>query len=160
MSNCCNQTPKKNSCCGSGDTIQLEEKKWKKHWRVAVKDFKNALPFLLIGVAIGSMIYGFVPTEFIARYTNKSNPLAVPISAVIGVPLYVRAEAVIPLSAALVKKGMSLGAAMALIIGSAGASLTEVILLKSLFKNKIIIAFLIIVLGMAIASGYTMNILF
>lgn len=164
MSNCCGTTPKKEeknkNCCGTAPAVEVKEKKWKKHWRVAVKDFKNAAPFLLIGVAIGSMIYGFVPTEFIAKYTNKSNPFAVPISAVIGVPLYVRAEAVIPLSAALVKKGMSLGAAMALIIGSAGASLTEVILLKSLFNNKIIIAFLVIVLGMAIASGYTMNALF
>ncbi len=48
-------------------------------------------------------------------------------------PLYIRAEAVIPLSAALAAKGMGLGAVMALIIGSAGASLTEIILLKSLF---------------------------
>lgn len=79
---------------------------------------------------------------------------AIPIAAVIGIPLYIRAEAVIPLSAALVKKGMALGSVMALIIGSAGASLTEVILLKSIFKNQMIAAFLFVILTMAMAAGY------
>ncbi|MDF5554789.1 permease, partial [Vibrio parahaemolyticus] len=73
---------------------------------------------------------------------------------IIGIPLYIRAEAVIPLSAALVQKGMALGSVMALIIGSAGASLTEVILLKSIFKNQMIAAFLIVILTMAMGAGY------
>ncbi len=66
----------------------------------------------------------------------------------------------IPLSAALAAKGMGLGAVMALIIGSAGASLTEVILLKSIFKNKMIIAFLVVILGMAVGAGYLYQWLF
>jgi len=68
--------------------------------------------------------------------------------------LYIKAELVIPLSAALTAKGMSLGAVMALIIGSAGASLTEVILLKSIFKSQMVVAFLVVVLGMAVSAGY------
>ncbi len=111
-------------------------------------------PYLFGGIAIGAFIYGFIPTEFIAKYSNKDSILSIPIAAVIGIPLYIRAEAVIPLSAALVTKGMGLGAVMALIIGSAGASLTEVILLKSIFKNKMIAAFLFVILGMAIMSGF------
>ena len=79
-------------------------------------------------------------------------------ASVIGIPLYIRAEAVIPLSAALAAKGMSLGAVMALIIGSAGASLTEVILLRALFKTRLIVAFVVVILLMAIVagSGYTL----
>jgi uncharacterized membrane protein YraQ (UPF0718 family) len=106
------------------------------------------------------MIYGFMPTEFVANVASESNPFAVPIAAVIGIPLYIRAEAVIPLSAALAAKGMGLGAVMALIIGSAGASLTEVVLLKSLFKNPMIIAFLTVILSMAISAGYLYSYLF
>jgi len=156
------QLDEASSDCASDCDSQLKKtskptNKWTAPWQQTVKDFKAVLPYLLLGIGIGSLIYGFVPTEFIAKHTSEENLLAVPVSAVIGVPLYVRAEAVIPLSAALVAKGMSLGAAMALIIGSAGASLTEVILLKSLFKNQIIIAFLVTVLGMAILSGYTLN---
>jgi uncharacterized membrane protein YraQ (UPF0718 family) len=128
--------------------------KWASIWHSTWSDFKKVLPYLIAGIALGSMIYGFMPTEFIANVASESNLFAVPIAAVIGIPLYIRAEAVIPLSAALAAKGMGLGAVMALIIGSAGASLTEVVLLKSLFKNPMIIAFLTVILSMAIGAGY------
>ncbi|WP_257266774.1 permease, partial [Endozoicomonas sp. ONNA2] len=104
---------------------------------------------------IGSITYGFVPADFIAQYAGPDNPLAIPFAAIIGVPLYIRAEAVIPLAAALAAKGMGMGALMALIIGSAGASLTEVILLKSLFRNPMIVAFLVVIFAMAIAAGFS-----
>ena len=101
-----------------------------------------------------------MPTEWVSSVASQDNPWAVPVAAVIGIPLYIRAEAVIPLSAALAAKGMSLGAVMALIIGSAGASLTEVILLKSIFKNPLIVAFLTVILTMAIAAGFLYGVLF
>nr|WP_086939574.1 permease [Thaumasiovibrio occultus] len=133
---------------------------WKTVWLATWKDFKQVLPYLLLGIAIGSMIYGFIPTDLIVKYAGENKWYAIPVAAVIGIPLYIRAEAVIPLSAALVKKGMAMGSVMALIIGSAGASLTEVILLKSIFKNQMIAAFLAVILGMAILSGYMYNVIF
>lgn len=134
--------------------------RWRKVWDSTWKDFLKVLPYLMGGIAIGSLIYGFMPTEWVASVASDDNPLAIPVAAVIGIPLYIRAEAVIPLSAALAAKGMGLGAVMALIIGSAGASLTEVILLKSIFKNKMITAFLVVILGMAIGAGYLYSYLF
>ena len=131
-----------------------------KIWNSTWSDFKKVLPYLIGGIALGSMIYGFMPTEFVAKMASENNPFAIPVAAVIGIPLYIRAEAVIPLSAALAAKGMSLGAVMALIIGSAGASLTEVILLKSIFKNQMIIAFLTVILGMAMGAGFLYQFIF
>lgn len=156
---CCSSesnNTEKSSCCSSP---ALPTNKWRQTWNQTWQDFKKTLPYLLLGVSVGSVIHGFVPTEFITRYAGGDNPLAIPIAAIIGVPLYIRAEAVIPLSAALLGKGMGMGATMALIIGSAGASLTEVILLKSIFKNAVIYSFLAIVLGMAIFSGFILHIL-
>ncbi len=141
-----------NSCCTPEPTPKTINK-WHRIWDVAWIDFKTALPYLLIGVTIGSIIHGFVPTEFITKYASDDNPLAIPFAAVIGIPLYLRAITLIPLSEALVLKGMGIGAVMSFIIGSAGASLPEVILLKSLFKNQLILAFLGVVLGMAISMG-------
>lgn len=112
------------------------------------------MPYLLVGVSLGALIYGFVPNHFIAAHASGDSLFAVPIAAVIGIPLYVRAEALIPLSAVLVSKGMGLGAVMALIIGGSGASLTEVILLKSMFRTQMVAAFLVVILGMAIFAGY------
>lgn len=116
--------------------------------------FKEVLPYLLLGVLIGSFIYGFIPAEWIAAHAGADNPLAIPFSAVVGIPLYIRAEAVIPLASVLLDKGMAMGAVMSLIIGSAGASLTEVILLKSIFRTPMILAFLTMILSMAILMGY------
>ncbi|EID1643396.1 permease [Salmonella enterica] len=126
----------------------------------ALQQFKDVLPYLMLGVLIGSFIYGFIPSEWIAAHAGTDNPLAIPLSAVVGIPLYIRAEAVIPLASVLMAKGMGLGALMALIIGSAGASLTEVILLKSMFRMPMIVAFLTVILGMAILMGYLTQLLF
>ncbi|NQZ92651.1 MAG: permease [Moritella sp.] len=145
------------SACGGN---QAPLSKWMKIWHSTWADFKKVLPYLIGGIALGSMIYGFMPTEFVARIASEDNPFAIPVAAVIGIPLYIRAEAVIPLSAALAAKGMSLGAVMALIIGSAGASLTEVILLKSIFKNQMIAAFLFVILGMAVGAGFLYQFIF
>lgn len=151
----------KPSCCGSNCNSTLKPtNKWLQIWQTTWTDFKKVLPYLIGGIALGSMIYGFMPTEFVAKVASDNNPFAIPIAAIIGIPLYIRAEAVIPLSAALAAKGMGLGAVMALIIGSAGASLTEVILLKSIFKNQMIVAFLVVILSMAISAGFLYQLIF
>ena len=174
---CCAAAPKPepvaSSCCGSKEEVNVEisgcgeavltvkeESRWVRIWHSTWKDFKQVLPYLMLGILIGSFIYGFIPTDLIAKYAGEGMWYAIPVAAVIGIPLYIRAEAVIPLSAALVKKGMAMGSVMALIIGSAGASLTEVILLKSIFKNQMIAAFLTVILGMAIGAGYMYTYLF
>ena len=154
------------SCCssdGSATATMVEEKKpnrWVRIWHSTWKDFKQVFPYLMMGIAIGSFIYGFIPTDLIAEYAGEGKWYAIPVAAIIGIPLYIRAEAVIPLSAALVQKGMALGSVMALIIGSAGASLTEVILLKSIFKNQMIAAFLFVILSMAMGAGYLYTFIF
>lgn len=129
-------------------------------WNETWSDFRKVLPYLVLGITIGSVIYGFVPEGLLATYAGADNPFAIPIAAVIGAPLYIRAEAVIPLAAALLGKGVSAGAVMALIIGSAGASLTELILLKSLFRWPLVAVFLVVVIGMAISAGYATYLLY
>ncbi|UJF18407.1 permease [Vibrio sp. SS-MA-C1-2] len=161
---CCTSAPavETETCCGTTtkNPAVKEPSRWVRIWHSTWADFLQVLPYLLIGVAIGSLIYGFIPTDLIAEYAGENVWYAVPIAAVIGIPLYIRAEAVIPLSMALVKKGMALGSVMALIIGSAGASLTEVILLKAIFKNQMIAAFLFVILSMAISAGYLYGFIF
>ena len=157
---CCDSAPAATSCCDSAPEVNKEDNRWMRIWRSTWKDFKQVFPYLLIGISLGAFIYGFIPTDLIAEYAGEGNWYAIPIAAVIGIPLYIRAEAVIPLSAALVAKGMALGSVMALIIGSAGASLTEVILLKSIFKNQMIAAFLTVILGMAVGAGYLYSFIF
>ncbi|MNH22516.1 putative permease [compost metagenome] len=146
------------SCCADGTAAltqaPVRSTAFAKARADAWQQFREVLPYLLLGVLVGSFIYGFIPAEWIAAHAGADNPLAIPFSAVVGIPLYIRAEAVIPLASVLLGKGMGMGAVMALIIGSAGASLTEVILLKSMFRTPMMVAFLTVILGMAILMGY------
>ncbi|MCK9237911.1 MAG: permease [Thiopseudomonas sp.] len=157
--NCCGadqQGDEQPSQCSAGQTAGKYSGVWQEAWL----DFVEVLPYLLVGIAIGSVIYGFMPTELLEHYAGADNPLAIPVAAVIGVPLYMRAEAVIPLAAALMSKGVGAGTVLALIIGSAGASLTELVLLRSLFRLQLLIAFVLVIFAMAMLAGYATYLFF
>ncbi|EKU50420.1 permease [Staphylococcus massiliensis] len=115
------------------------------------------LPYLLIGVLIGAFIYGFVPETFITKYASGDNIISVIIASIVGIPMYIRPETMLPIAEALVSKGMSLGTVIALIIGGAGASIPEIILLSKLFKKKFVTSFVIAILVVAIATGLIVN---
>ncbi|WP_105614871.1 permease [Vallitalea okinawensis] len=141
--------------------------KVEKHKRVfilALKDtlnlFKKVIPYLFIGAGIGAFIYGFVPEEFITKVAGPDNLFAVPVAAIIGVPMYVRTETMIPIAKALNASGMSIGAIMAIVIGGAGASIPEVTLLNTIFKKKMVITFVLAVFFVATITGYMFNLIF
>lgn len=125
----------------------------------ALSLFRQVVPYLILGAAIGAFIYGFIPEDLIAAIAGPQNPLAIPVAAIIGVPMYIRAETIIPISAVLLGKGMGIGAVMALIIGGAGASIPEVALLASIFEKRLVAAFVITVLCVAILAGVIFQIL-
>lgn len=115
---------------------------------------KTVYPYLLVGAAIGSVIHEAVPTEWITTYLGGEQWWLVPIAAVIGIPLYVRIETMIPLSKILIAKGMAFPPVMALMIGSVGASIPEVALLNSIFHKRLVVAFVVSVITMATLSGF------
>ncbi|MFE8703161.1 permease [Cytobacillus sp. FJAT-54145] len=120
---------------------------------------KSVYPYLIIGAAIGAVIHGLVPTEFIAKWFGHDAWWLIPIAALIGIPLYIRLSSMIPISQILILKGMALGPVMAMMISSAGASLPEIILLKSIFRKQLIIAFIGSVLTMSTISGFVFYII-
>ena len=125
----------------------------------AWSDFKGVVIYLLIGVGVGSAIYGYLPQEFVLKFAGQDNLLAIPIAAVIGIPLYIRAEAAIPIGVALMQKGMSVGAVIALIIGGAGMAIPEMIMLASIFKKKLVLLIVIVIFLTAVIGGITFNLI-
>lgn len=123
-------------------------------WKQALTDFRPLMLPMLIGVTIGAVIYGGIPQSLLADIAGPGNPLAVPVAAIIGVPLYVRAEAALPIGLALTSAGVGLGPVFALVVGGAGASIPEVSMLSALFKPRLLIAFIGSILAVAIAGGY------
>lgn len=122
--------------------------------------FKRILPYVLLGAVISAISAVFVPDAWVQKHLGNDSPLAIPIAAVIGVPLYLRIEMAIPILKALIVKGMSMGAAMALIIGGTGASLPEIAIISSMLKPKAIIAFVVSVMIMAIVGGFIFYLFF
>ncbi|HZK72333.1 MAG TPA: permease [Clostridia bacterium] len=122
-------------------------------------DFKGVFIYMIIGVAIGAAIYGYMPTDLLAKVAGRDNPFAVIVVALIGMPLYIRVEAAIPIGLSLIGKGASIGAVIAFIISGAGIAIPELTMLASIFKKKIIIAFIVIVFVTAVVSGLIFNML-
>lgn len=123
-------------------------------------DFYSILGYLLIGVGIGAVIYGYLPQDIVLRYAGPDNPLAIPIAAIIGVPLYIRAETAIPIGLSLMQKGMSVGAVIALIIGGAGMAIPEMSMLAGIFKKKLVALIVLVIFLTAVLGGYVFNILY
>ena len=129
----------------------------KRAFLFAMGTFRQVFWYLLLGAGIGALIYGFFPQDIVVKLAGPGNPWSIPIAAGIGVPMYIRAETIIPISAALVEKGMGMGTVLALIIGGAGASIPEITLLASLFKKKLLAAFVLNVFLVAIVAGYLVD---
>ena len=121
---------------------------------------KPILLYLFIGVGVGAAIYGYMPEgKTIAKYAGEGNFFAVPIAAIIGIPLYIRAETAIPIAMSLITKGVGMGTAISLIIGGAGMAIPEMTMLAKIFKRKLLISFIVVIFLVASISGYLFNLL-
>lgn len=120
-------------------------------------DFRAVIIYLLVGVAIGAGIYGYIPQDFVTSIAGPDNPFAIPVAASIGVPLYIRAETAIPIGLALSQKGMSMGAVIALIIGGAGMAIPEMAMLASIFRKRLVGAIVAVIWTTAVVGGYVFN---
>lgn len=126
---------------------------WRRAWADAWAFFVPAVPYLLVGTAAGAAIYGLVPTSWVVAVAGPGQPFAIPLAAALGVPMYVNAETFFPISAALLQKGVGVGAVIALIITSMGVSLPEVVLLGSMFRWRLVAALVASVFAVALGGG-------
>ena len=149
----------KSACCGNAAPVIPSDfpGKLKSAFATAWGDFRAVLVYLLIGVGIGAGIYGYIPQEFVARIAGPHNPFAIPVAAIVGVPLYIRAETAIPIGLALAQKGMSMGAVIALIIGGAGMAIPEMAMLASIFKKRLVASISAVIWATAVIGGYAFN---
>lgn len=143
---------------------KLEGTFWQKQlqsFKIALKDafglFRGVVLFLLLGAGIGAFIYGFIPTDLLSNFAGAGNLWAVPLAAVVGIPMYIRTETMIPIASILISKGVAPGVMIALILGGAGASIPEVSLLSSIFQKKMVITFVLCIFAVATIAGYVFN---
>ena len=115
--------------------------------------------YVIIGIAVGAGAHGYVPEDFMASLMGKSAWYSVPLSVVIGVPLYSNAAGIIPIVSVLIEKGASLGTALAFMMAVIGLSLPEMIILKKVLKFQFILTFAgIMAIGIMLV-GFLFNVI-
>ena len=142
-------------------SCEISAPTWRDRHRDAVEYTKDILkrvgPYVVIGIAIGAIVHGYVPTEFVVKVAGRGNPLAVPIAVLIGLPLYSNAAGTIPIVQALIQKGLPLGTALALMMSIVAISIPEMIILRRVVKWKLLYIFAGVVTAAIIAIGYLFN---
>ena len=115
--------------------------------------------YVLGGIAVGALVHGYVPQDFLLKYAGPNNPLAVPIAVILGVPLYSNAAGVIPIVQALMAKGLPLGTTLAFMMAVTALSFPEMVILSQVLKRQLIMTFVGIVSMSIIIVGYIFNFL-
>lgn len=145
------------------DTFIAEKKSLKQRlpiiWDEVLNILKGIIPYVIVGIAIGGLMHGYIPEGFFEKYMAKDNLFAVPIATILAVPMYSNASGILPVAQVLVAKGIPLGTAIAFMMGVVGLSLPEAMLLKKVMTLKLIGIFFGVVTLCIIISGYLFNIL-
>ena len=117
----------------------------------------KVLIYVVIGIAIGAAMHGYVPENFFAKYLSTDRWYAMPLAVLAGVPMYANAAGIIPVIQVFVAKGVPLGTAIAFMMGVVGLSLPEATLLKKVMTWKLIGIFFGTISLFIILLGYLFN---
>ena len=114
-------------------------------------------PYILVGIAIGAGIHGYVPEDFMAGFMGKDAWWAVPLAVLIGVPMYTNAAGIIPIVQALLAKGAALGTVLAFMMSVIALSLPEMVILRKVLKLRLIATFVGVVASGILLVGFVFN---
>lgn len=123
----------------------------------ALSFFWETLPYIVVGIAIGALIHGAVPASFLQRIAGPSNPLATPLAALAGAPVYVSISGMLPIAHSLAEQGIPIGTVMAFVIGGAGISIPNLILLNKLFERRLLGIYATSVVTIGVVIGVIFN---
>jgi uncharacterized membrane protein YraQ (UPF0718 family) len=115
------------------------------------------LPYVTLGIVAAALIHGVVPVSWLQSLLGPSNPVAVPLAVLAGVPLYFSLSAMLPVAASLVSTGIPIGTVLALLVGTVGVSLPNLIMLNKLFSRRLLVAYVSTVVAIGIGVGLVFN---
>jgi uncharacterized protein len=142
-------------------TAASEELSWAARmsyaWQ-AVKDIVGKVwPYVVAGIAVGALIHGYVPENFMAGIMGADAWWSVPLAVLLGIPMYSNAAGIIPIVQALLEKGAALGTVLAFMMAVIALSLPETIILKKVLKWPLIFTFLGVVGAGIMVVGFLFN---
>ncbi len=113
--------------------------------------------YVVVGIAVGAGIHGFVPEDALAGIMGENAWWSVPAAVLLGVPMYANAAGVIPVVQALIGKGAALGTVLAFMMSVVALSLPEMIILRRVLKPRLIAVFVGVVSVGIVLTGYLFN---
>ena len=113
--------------------------------------------YVIVGIAVGALIHGYVPDDFLADTLGGNAFWTVPAAVLLGVPLYSNAAGIIPIVSVLMDKGVALGTVLAFMMSVVALSLPEMVILRRVMKPRLIGAFIVIVAVGIILTGILFN---
>ena len=128
--------------------------------RDALQIVRGVFIYIIIGIAVGAAMHGYVPEGFFEQYMSRDNLLAVPVSVLLAVPMYANAAGIVPVVEVFVAKGVPLGTAIAFMMSVVGLSLPEATMLKKVMTWRLIGIFFVTIASFIIFSGYLFNLMF
>ena len=146
--------------CGTAAANRTHRERVTAAGRGALSFFRDTLPYIAVGIAIGALIHGAVPAEFLQRIAGPGNPLATPIAALAGAPIYVSISGMLPIAHSLTEAGIPIGTVIAFVIGGAGISIPNLILLNKLFERRLLAIYATTVVTIGITVGVLFNTVF
>lgn len=134
---------------------------WSERVHAAVEEtrdiFRSVWKWVVVGVALGAAIHGWVPERFFVRYAGADNPLSVLVATLAGMPLYVNGAGVVPIAEALWAKGVPLGTVMALIMSAITLSVPQAVMLRRVLKPPLLALFFGVVTLGIVLIGFAFN---
>lgn len=146
------------NCCSSAEMSKISlhvrsKEAWTNTWDI----YKKIYLYVMLGVGVGALFHGYVPADFVAKYTGAGNPFSVLVAVLMGIPMYASAAAMMPLVEVLTGKGMLLGTALSFMMAVTALSLPEAMILKKILHVRLIGMFFGVVgLGIVLV-GYVFN---
>lgn len=126
----------------------------------AIRDIVGRVwPYVILGIAVGAGIHGWVPEGFLASFMGKDAWWSVPAAVLLGVPMYSNAAGIIPIVQALLEKGAALGTVLAFMMAVIGLSLPEAVILRKVLTMRLILVFFGVVAVGIIIVGYLFNLI-
>lgn len=149
-----------NACgCGAVDVERSHRQRVRAAAGEAWTFLRDMLPYLMLGMAIGALVHAVVPTSLLQAILGPENPLAVPLAALAGAPVYLSMSSMVPIAASLHGHGIAFGTVLAFVVGGAGVSLPNLVLLNKLFDRRLLAVYAGTVVTIGVAVGVLFNVL-
>lgn len=128
-------------------------------WKDGLSITKKILPYVILGVGVGAIIHGFIPTNLVEQYLSAKSWWTVPLAVLLGAPLYANSVSVIPIMEAMVGKGAPLGTVLAFMTAIVTLSIPEALILKKVMRWQLLAIFFGITTIGIIIMGYLFNLI-